>query len=132
MAKLDVLHAAIIETARRSQPYEGHVLSLDRWQEVFADPVFKDLCDRQFDTGKKRLFSRSANPSSEDYDEMRDTYSPLLQRWQAWPAMRAFFFCLDADAQLSQTDSEPFLSEIVADVVYEELQDQVSRGYLKL
>ena len=46
--------------------------------------------------------------------------------------MRAFFFCLDADLQLSQTDSEPFLSEIVADVGYEELQDQVSRGYLKL
>ena len=56
----------------------------------------------------------------------------LLARWQLWPAMRAFFYCLDADLQLSQTDSEPFLSEIVADVVYEELQDQVSRGYLKL
>ena len=132
MAKLDVLHAAIIETARRSHPYEGHVLSLGRWQEVFGDPVFKDLCDRQFDTGKKRLFSRSVNPSSEDYDEMRDTYAPCLQRWQAWPAMRAFFYCLDADLQLNHTDSEPFLSEIVADVVYEELQDQVSRGYLKL
>ena len=46
--------------------------------------------------------------------------------------MRAFFFSLDADAQLKQTDTEAFLSEIVEDVVHEELADQVARGYLKL
>ena len=132
MAKLDVLHAAVIETARRSHPYEGHVLSLARWTEVLEDNAFRDECNRRFDTGRKRLFGGSANPSEKDYEELRDTYAPLLARWQLWPAMRAFFFCLDADLQLNQTDSEPFLSEIVADVVYEELQDQVSRGYLKL
>ena len=132
MAKLDVLHAAVIETARRSHPYEGHVLSLARWTEVLEDNAFRDECNRRFDTGRTRLFGGSANPSEKDYEELRDTYGPLLARWQLWPAMRAFFFCLDADLQLSQTDSEPFLSEIVADVVYEELQDQVSRGYLKL
>lgn len=132
MAKLDVLHAAVIETARRSHPYEGHVLSLARWTEVLEDNAFRDECNRRFDTGRTRLFGGSANPSEKDYEELRDTYGPLLARWQLWPAMRAFFFCLDADLQLSQTDYEPFLSEIVADVVYEELQDQVSRGYLKL
>ena len=46
--------------------------------------------------------------------------------------MRAFFFSLDADAQLRQTDTEAFLSEIVEDVAYEELVDQVARGCLKL
>lgn len=132
MAKLDVLHAAVIETARRSHPHEGHVLSLARWTEILEDPAFRDECNQQFGTGRKRLFGGSVNPSDQDYDELRDTYGPLLARWQSWPAMRAFFFSLDADAQLKQTDTEAFLSEIVEDVVHEELADQVARGYLKL
>ena len=132
MAKLDVLHAALIETARRSHPYEGHTLSLTRWNEVLDDSEFQEACNQQFASGNKKLFGGSSNPSPADYEALRDAYGQYLERWQSWPAMRAFFYCLDADLQLSQTDSEPFLSEIVADVVYEELQDQVSRGYLKL
>lgn len=132
MAKLDVLHAAVIETARRSHPYEGHVLSPARWTEVLEDKAFIDKCNQRFDKGRNRLFRGSANPSDQDYEELRDTYGPLLARWELWPAMRAFFFSLDADAQLKQTDTEGFLSEIVEDVVYEELADQVARGYLKL
>ena len=67
MSKLDVLHAAVIETARRSHPYEGHALSLARWTEVLGDNTFRDECNRRFDTGRKRLFGGSANPSEKDY-----------------------------------------------------------------
>jgi hypothetical protein len=78
------------------------------------------------------LFGGSSNPSASDYADLRDTYGQYLERWQAWPAVRAFFFSLDADLQLGQTGTEAFLSEIVEDVVHEELADQVERGYLKL
>ena len=132
MAKLDVLHAALIETARRSHPYEGHTLSVSRWNEVFEDPEFQESCNRKFDAGRKKLFGGSSNPSSSDYVAIRDTYGQYLERWQAWPAVRAFFFTLDADLQLKQTGTGAFLSEIVEDVVHEELLDQVERGYLKL
>lgn len=132
MAKLDVLHAAIIETARRTHPYEGHKLSSDRWGEVFADPAFKDRCNRKFDAGRRTLLGRSMDPSDDDYRELRDAYLGSLPRWQCWPSVRAFFFSLDADAQIKLTDSEPFLSEIVEDVVYEELLEQVEMGYLRL
>ena len=132
MAKLDVLHAALIETARRSHPYEGHMLSLTRWNEVLEDSEFQEACNQKFDSGRKKLFGGSSNPSPTDYQALRDAYGQYLGRWQAWPAVRAFFFTLDADLQLKQTGTEAFLSEIVEDVVYEELADQVERGYLEL
>ena len=132
MAKLDVLHAALIETARRSHPYEGHTLSRARWNEVLDDSEFQEACNQKFDSGRKKLFGGSSNPSPADYEALRDTYAQYLERWQAWPAVRAFFFTLDADLQLKHTGTEAFLSEIVADVVHEELLDQVERGYLKL
>lgn len=132
MAKLDVLHAALIETARRSHPYEGHTLSLTRWNEVLDDTDFQESCNQKFDSGRKKLFGGSATPSPSDYEALRTAYGQHLERWQSWPAVRAFFFALDADLQLGQTGTEAFLSEIVADVVHEELADQVDRGYLKL
>lgn len=132
MAKLDVLHAALIETARRSHPYEGHTLSLSRWNEVLDDDEFQEACNQKFDSGRKKLFGGSSKPSPSDYVDLRDSYGQYLDRWQAWPAVRAFFFTLDADLQLKQTGTEAFLSEIVEDVVYEELADQVERGYLEL
>lgn len=132
MAKLDVLHAALIETARRSHPYERHTLSLTRWNEVLADSEFQEACNQKFDAGQKKFFGGSSNPSPADYQALRDAYGQYLERWQAWPAVRAFFFTLDADLQLEQTGTEAFLSEIVEDVVYEELADQVERGYLPL
>lgn len=132
MAKLDVLHAALIETARRSHPYEGHTLSLTRWTEVLDDSEFQEACNHRFASGNKKLFGGCSNPSASDYADLRDTYGQYLERWQAWPAVKAFFFALDADLQLEQTGTEAFLSEIVADVVHEELADQVDRGYLKL
>lgn len=132
MAKLDVLHAALIETARRSHPYEGHTLSLSRWNEVLDDDEFQEFCNQKFDAGRKKLFGDSSKPNSSDYAALRDTYGQYLERWQAWPAVRAFFFILDADLQLKDTGTEAFLSEIGEDVVHEELLDQVERGYLKL
>lgn len=132
MAKLDVLHAALIETARRSHPYEGHTLSLTRWNEVLDDADFQESCNQKFDSGRKKLFGGSSTPSPSDYEALRTAYGQHLERWQSWPAVRAFFFSLDAEEQLKQTDTEAFLSEIVEDVVYEELADQVERGYLKL
>ena len=132
MSKLDVLHAALIETARRSHPYEGHRLSLNRWNEVLDDDEFQEACNQKFDSGRKKLFGGSSKPSPSDYADLRDSYGQYLDRWQAWPAVRAFFFTLDADLQLKQTGTEAFLSEIVEDVVYEELADHVERGYLKL
>ena len=36
------------------------------------------------------------------------------------------------DQQLKRAGSDPFLNELVADVVYEELADQIERGYLKI
>ena len=132
MAKLDVLHAALVETARRSHPYEGHTLSLSRWNEVLDDPEFQEARNQKFDSGRKKLFGGSSNPSPSDYTALRDTYGQHLERWQAWPAVRAFFFTLDADLHLKQTGAEAFLSEIVEDVVHEELLDQVERGYLQM
>lgn len=132
MAKLEVLHAALIETARRSHPYEGHTLSLTRWNEVLEDSEFQETCNQRFGPGRKKLFGDGSNPSPADYQSLRDAYGQYLERWQAWPAVKAFFFTLDADLQLKQTGTEAFLSEIVADVVHEELLDQVERGYLKL
>ena len=61
----------------RHSVYEGHVLSLARWTEVLEDNAFRDDCNRRFDTGRKRLFGGSANPSEKDYEELRDTYGPL-------------------------------------------------------
>lgn len=132
MAKLDVLHAALVETARRSHPYEGHKLSLKRWNEVLDDSEFQETCNQEFDAGRKKLFGGSSIPSPADYKALRDTYGQYLERWQTWPAVRAFFFTLDAELQLKQTGTEAFLSEIMEDVVHEELVDQVERGYLKL
>ena len=132
MAKLDVLHKALIETARRSHPYEGHTLSVARWNEVLDDSEFQEACNQKFDSGRKTLFGGSSNPSPADYQALRDAYGQYLERWQAWPAVRAFFFTLDADLHLKHTGTEAFLSEIVEDVVYEELADQVERGYLLL
>lgn len=132
MVKLDVLHAAIIETARRSHPYEGHKLSADRWDQVLADPDFRARFDSKFDSRRWAIFRRDVKTCDVDYDELRVSFKPLLQQWQSWPALRAYFYSLDADLQLKHTGTEPFLSEIVMDVVHEEFSEQVARGYLKL
>ena len=132
MAKLDVLHAALMETAKRSHPFEGHTLSVTRWNDVLDDTTFQEACNQKLNSGRKRLFGASSTPSAFDYQILRDTYGPYLERWQSWTSMKAYFFALDADQQLKKAGSDPFLHELVADVVYEELADQIERGYLKV
>lgn len=132
LSMLDVLHAGLLETAKRSHPYEGHKLSVTRWYEVLADPIFQQSCNESFGGRRRLLFAARERPSPCDYESLGKTYEPYLERWQSWPAMKAYFFALDADQQLKRAGSDPFLNELVADVVYEELADQIERGYLKV
>ena len=132
LAKIDVLHAAIIETAKRAHPYEGHKLSLSRWNEVLTDPMFMQDCNSKFGGGRRRLFGGAQKPSSTDYSDLRDTYGPMLPRWQLWPGVKVFFYCLDADRELMLSGRDPFFNEIAEDAVYEDLADQVERGFVVL
>ena len=94
--------------------------------------ILKDLQAFRFDPGRKKLFGGVSTPSPADYETLRDTYGQCLERWQTLPAVRAFFFILDAELQLKHIGTEAFLSEIMEDVVHEGLIHQVERGYLLL
>ena len=71
-------------------------------------------------------------PSAADYEALGAKHIDVLDRWVKWPSIRAFFHCLDAEAALGDLADGPFLSELTSDIVLEELQDQVDRGYLKV
>ena len=131
MSKLIVIHAALIETARRSHPRFGHRLDLDNWRSVWGDPCFQEQCNAKINRSAG-WFSTATLPSKGDYEILGRSLEARLTTLQGWPVMRAYFFVLDAEAQLTETIESVALTELMSDVVLEELEDQVKRGYLKL
>ena len=77
-------------------------------------------------------FSKVTIPSQSDYETLCESLINKLPSLQSWPVMRAYFFVLDAEAQLTETIESVALTELMADVVLEELEGQVERGYLQL
>ena len=133
--KLQVLHAALIETARLCHPRLGHTLDPDTWMKVFADDDFQAECNALVAAETKQgLFAKTvvASPSAEDYLALAQKHSESLSRWEQWGSVRAFFYALDADAALVALVEGPFLSELVMEVVLDDMADQVNRGYLQL
>ena len=129
-----MVHAAIEETARRCHPRVGAVLEQKAWTDVFRDPVFQQACNDMLAEVKGGWFSKQSRdlPSPADYEALGAQHIDVLDRWAKWPSIRAFFHCLDAEAALGDLADGPFLSELTSDIVLEELQDQVDRGYLKI
>ena len=131
MSKLLVIHAALIETAKRSHPRFGHKLDPDKWRSVWRDHAFKDRCN-ELTKRSGGWFSKVTIPSESDYETLCDSQTDRLPLLQSWPVMRAYFFVLDAEAQLTESIESVALTELMTDVVLEELEDQVERGYLEL
>ena len=71
-------------------------------------------------------------PSPEDYRELGQKHADSLSRWEQWGSVRALFHVLDAEVALAGLADGPFLSELVGDVLEEDMADQALRGYLKL
>ena len=71
-------------------------------------------------------------PSPEDYRELGQKHADSLNRWEQWGSVRALFHVLDAEVALAGLADGPFLSELVGDVLEEDMADQALRGYLKL
>ena len=131
MSKVRVVHAALIETAKRSHPRLGHKLDPDHWHRVWRDPNFQDRCN-ELTARSGSWFSKVTTPSKSDYETLCDSLVSKLPSIQSWSVMRAYFYVLDAEAQLTETIESVALTELMTDVVLEELEDQVERGYLKL
>jgi hypothetical protein len=129
MSKLLVVHAALIETAKRSHPRFGHKLDPDNWRSIWGDPSFQEQCNILIKRSEG-WFSTTTAPSKHDYELLGKSLESKLAVLQAWPVIRAYFFVLDAEAQLTKTIESVALTELMSDVVLEELEDQVERGYL--
>ena len=131
MSKLLVVHAALIETAKRSHPRFGHRLDMNSWRSVWRDNAFQQQCN----TAIKRSggwFSKTEVPTNKDYESLGQSLEGKLPALEAWPVMRAYFYVLDAEAQLTETIESVALTELMSDVVLEELEDQVQRDYLRI
>ena len=133
--KLAILHGALLETARLSHPRLGHKLDPASWIGVLGDENFQSeynaLLAKQT---KKGLFAKPSGktPTPEDYKDLGQKHADSLSRWEKWGSVRALFHALDAEVALQELTEGPFLSELVADVLLEDMTDQVERGYLKL
>jgi len=132
--KLRVLHAALVETARWAHPFAGHRLKPEVWRRVFVDRDFQDSCNAlvaaKFSTGWFGGHEREL-PTPEHYIDLCNRHVASLDRWERLGSVRALFYALDAEVALKGLLEGPFLSELVADILMDELQDQVDRGYLK-
>ena len=132
--KLRVLHAALVETARLCHPRLGHKLDPETWVKVFSDRDFQSECNALVaKETKKGLFAKASAvvPSPEDYRALGQKHADSLSRWEQWGSVRALFHVLDAEVALAGLAEGPFLSELVGDIVEEDMADQAYRGYLK-
>ena len=130
-----MLHAAILETARLCHLRLGHKLDPDTWIKVFADQNFQNECSAVVaQQAKKGLFAKASAdpPSAEDYQELGQKHADSLSRWEQWGSVRALFHVLDAEVALEGLAEGPFLSELVGDILEDDMVDQALRGYLKL
>ena len=133
-SKLQVVHVALVETARLCHPRLGHKLDPEIWMKVFADPSFQDECNTRIaKEAKKGLFAKPSadTPSPEDYRELGQKHAESLSRWEQWGSVRALFHVLDAEAALEGIADGPFLSQLVGDILEDDMADQAYRGYLK-
>ena len=103
--------------------------------KVFADRNFQEACNSVLaKAAKKRLFAKPSAevPSPEDYRELGQKHADSLSRWEKWGSVRALFHVLDAEVALEGLAEGPFLSELVGDILEDDMADQVDRGYLHL
>ena len=103
--------------------------------KVFSDRDFQSECNALVaKETKKGLFAKPSAqaPSPEDYRELGQKHADSLSRWEQWGSVRAFFHVLDAEVALEGLADGPFLSELVGDILEEDMADQVLRGYLML
>ena len=124
-----------METARLCHPRLGHKLDPETWMKVFADRDFQEACNGLLaKETKKGLFAKLSVevPSPEDYRELGQKHADSLSRWEQWGSVRAFFHVLDAEVALEGLADGPFLSELVGDILEDDMTDQVYRGYLHL
>ena len=124
-----------METARLCHPRLGHKLHPETWMKVFADRDFQEACNGLLaKETKKGLFAKplAEVPSLEDYRELGQKHADSLSRWEQWGSVRAFFHVLDAEVALEGLADGPFLSELVGDILEDDMADQVYRGYLHL
>jgi len=124
-----------METARLCHPKLGHKLDLKTWMKVFADRDFQESCNGLVaKETKKGLFAKPAAdaPGSEDYRALGQKHADSLSRWEQWGSVRALFHVLDAEVALEGLAEGPFLSELVGDILEEDMAGQALRGYLKL
>ena len=124
-----------METARLCHPRLGHKLDPETWMKVFSDPDFQSGCNALVaKETKKGLFAKASvdAPSPDDYLELGKKHVDSLSRWEQWGSVRALFHVLDAEAALGGIADGPFLSELVGDILEDDMADQVYRGYLHL
>jgi len=103
--------------------------------KVFADRDFQEACNGLLaKETKKGLFAKASAvvPSPEDYRALGQKHADSLSRWEQWGSLRAFFHVLDAEVALEGLADGPFLSELVGDILEDDMADQVYRGYLHL
>ena len=103
--------------------------------KVFSDRDFQSECNALVaKETKKVLFAKASAdvPSPEDYRVLGQKHADSLSRWEQWGSVRALFHVLDAEVALEGLAEGPFLSELVADILEDDMADQVCRGYLKL
>ena len=102
--------------------------------KVFSNREFQNECNALVaQETKKSLFSKSSAdaPSPEDYRELAQQHVDALSRWEQWGSVRALFHVLDAEVALEGLAEGPFLSELVGDILEDDMADQADRGYLK-
>ena len=82
---------------------------------------------------RRRLFTKPVVkvPSPEDYRELGQKHADF-ESLGAVGSARAFFHVLDAEVAIAGLAEGPFLSELVGDIVEEDMADQVYRGYSHL
>ena len=103
--------------------------------KVFSDRDFQSECNALVaKETKKGLFAKvsAGLPSPDDYRALGQKYADSLSRWEQWGSVRALFHVLDAEVALEGLAEGPFLSELVGDILEDDMADQLDRVYLKL
>ena len=103
--------------------------------KVFLNGDFQSECNTLVTKEtNKGLFAKPSvdAPSPEDYRELGQKHADSLSRWEKWGSVRALFHVLDAEVALEGLAGGPFLSELVGDILEDDMADQVDRGYLHL
>lgn len=131
MSKNTALAYLLVETARQSfRLNAGHKLLAPEWDEVCSNSDIQQMINSSIRQPSGFFKSRnSADPTPEDYEELRKEIRPRLSNFERRNEIRALFHEYEAESLMYPGDWE-IMSEGFEELVIERLEaDFDEHGY---